>query len=155
LSEATASDPNVESVGALVAGAARVRRAGQSLSALGRMADGDGSLARCRANLDDELHALHSWFIAFGDSLVHGTAAPPQHIRDTPGRRRLLECVREAVASGDETKLHPALVLLWASQHLDNLWRLESHLGRGAFASGSEIPERKLLFGGDPRRSNA
>ncbi len=28
-----------------------------------------------------------------------------------------------------------ALVLLWASQHLDNLWRLESHLAERANAS--------------------
>jgi hypothetical protein len=100
------------------------------------------------------VHTLRSWFVALGDSLVHATAAPPPHIRDTEGHRRLLECVREAVASGDTTEQRPALVLLWASQHLDNLWRLESHLGREALASGSEIPERKLV-GGVPRRSDA
>jgi uncharacterized membrane protein YccC len=145
LAERSARRVNVESLGTLVASAARVRRAGQSLSALSRMTDGDASLPRCGANLDDEVHALRSWFVALGDSLVHATATPPPHIRDTEGRRRLLECVREAVASGDKTKLRPALVLLWASQHLDNLWRLESHLGREALASGSEIPERKLV----------
>jgi uncharacterized membrane protein YccC len=144
LAERSARRVNVDSIGTLVAGAARVRRAGQSLSALGRMTAGDASLARCGANLDDELHALRSWFIALGDSLVHATAVPPPHIRDTEGRRRLLECVREAVASGDKTKLRPALVLLWASQHLDNLWRLESHLGRDASASPSEIPGAKV-----------
>jgi hypothetical protein len=52
--------------------------------------------------------------------------------------------VREAVASGDKTKLRPALVLLWASQHLDNLWRLESHLGRDAFTPWSGIPGAKV-----------
>jgi uncharacterized membrane protein YccC len=154
LAERSARRVNVESLGTLVAGAARVRRAGQSLSALGRMTEGDASLARCGANLDDEVDALRSWFVALGDSLVHATTAPPPHIRDTEGRRRLLECVREAVASGDETKQRPALVLLWASQHLDNLWRLESHLGREALAAGSEIPERKLVSG-VPRRSDA
>jgi hypothetical protein len=29
-------------------------------------------------------------------------------------------------------------VLLWANQHLDNLWRLESHLGRSADEASSE-----------------
>jgi uncharacterized membrane protein YccC len=140
LAEQSGRHVNVESVGTLVAGAARVRRTGQSLSALGRMTDGDASLARCGANLDEDLHALHSWFIALGDSLVHATAAPPPHTRNPEGRRRLFECVREAVATGDKPKLRPALVLLWASQHLDDLWRLESHLGRHAFASWSEIP---------------
>jgi uncharacterized membrane protein YccC len=135
LTERSARRVNVESVGTLVAGAARVRRAGQSLSALGRMTDGDAILARCGANLDVEINALRSWFIALGDSLVRATEVPPPHIRDTEDRRRLLECVRGAVANGDKTKLRPALVLLWAGQHLDNLWRLESHLVRDAFAS--------------------
>ena len=138
LAERSARRVNVESAGMLVAGAARVRRAGQSLSALGRISDGDGSLARCGSNLEDEVQALRSWFVALGDSLVHATAAPPPHIRDTEGRIHLLECVREAVAGGDETKLRPGLVLLWASQHLDDLWRLESYLSRAAFASGSD-----------------
>jgi hypothetical protein len=40
--------------------------------------------------------------------------------------------VRDAVAGGDESKRRPALALLWASQHLDNLWRLEGYLGRHA-----------------------
>jgi uncharacterized membrane protein YccC len=137
VAERSARPVNVGSVGTLVAGAARVRRAGQSLSALSRMTDGDASLARCGANLDDEAQALRSWFVALADSLVHATAAPPPHIRDTEGRRRLLKCVREAVVSGDKTRLHPALVLLWVSQHLDNLWRLESYLGRAAFAGDS------------------
>jgi hypothetical protein len=37
--------------------------------------------------------------------------------------------VHEAITAGDKRAIRPALVLLWASQHLDNLWRLESHLG--------------------------
>jgi uncharacterized membrane protein YccC len=130
LAEQSARRVNLESIGTLVAGAARVRRTGRSLSALGRMTDGNASLARCGANLDEDVHALHSWFIALGDSLVHATAAPPPHARNTEGRRRLLACVREAVASGDKTKVRPALVLLWASQHFDDLRRLESRLGR-------------------------
>ena len=66
------------------------------------------------------------------DALARATAVPPPHTRDTDGRRRLLECVRDAVAGGDKTKLRPALDLLWASQHLDGLWQLEQHLGRHA-----------------------
>src|SRR3989442_686323 len=71
-------------------------------------------------------------------SFIHSTAIPPPHIRDTQGRRRLLDCVRVAVAGGDGTKAPSALVLLWANQHLDNLWRLESHLGRSAAEASSE-----------------
>ena len=132
LAERPAGGEDVESIGALVAGAARVRRAAQSLAALARMVDGARSLERCGENLDDEVQALRSWYVALGDSLVHATTVPPPHRRDAEGRRRLLECVRAAVSRGDESSLRPALVLLWASQHLDNLWRLESHLGRRA-----------------------
>ena len=137
LAERSASNVNVESVGSLVAGAARVRRAAQSLAALGRMTDGDASLERCGRNLEDEVHALRSWYVTLGDSLVHATAVPRPHLRDAEGRARLLACVHDAVAGGDTTELRPALVLLWASQHLDNLWRLESHLGRHAAEAAS------------------
>jgi len=140
LAERSAGRVNLESVGALVAGAARVRRAAQSLSALGRMMDGDAELTQCGQNLDGEIHALRSWYITLGDSFIHSTAIPPPHIRDTQGRRRLLDCVRAAAAGGDRTKVRSALVLLWANQHLDNLWRLESHLGRSAAEASTAAP---------------
>jgi uncharacterized membrane protein YccC len=139
LAERSARRVNVESVGTLVAGAERVRRSGQSLSALGRITEGEAIPAPCADNLETEVFALHSSFVALSDSLVHATAAPPPFIRDANGRERLLECVRDALASGDERKLRPAIVLLWASQYLDTLERLESHL-RGRFASWSDIP---------------
>ena len=138
LAERSAKRVNLESVGALVAGAARVRRAAQSLSALGRMTAGDAGLTQCGENLDGEIHALRSWYVTLGDSFIHSTAVPPPHIRDNEGRRRLLACVRAAVAGDDKTKVRSALVLLWASQHLDNLWRLESHLGRSAAEASSD-----------------
>jgi uncharacterized membrane protein YccC len=138
LAERSAGRVNLESVGALVAGAARVRRAAQSLSALGRMTDGDARLTECGQNLDAEIHSMRSWYITLGDSFIHSTAIPPPHTRDSQGRRRLLDCVRAAVAGGDRRKVRSALVLLWANQHLDNLWRLESHLGRSAAEASTD-----------------
>jgi uncharacterized membrane protein YccC len=132
LAERSAERVNVESVGALVAGAARVRRTAQSLAALGRMTEADAGLTECGRNLDAEIHSLQSWYITLGDSFIHSTAIPPPHTRDSQGRGRLLDCVRAAVAGDDRTKVRSALVLLWTNQHLDNLWRLESHLGRSA-----------------------
>src|SRR5438552_2059140 len=96
LAERSARSMNLEEVGGLVAGAARIRRAAQSLSVLGRMTGDDARLTRCGANLDDEIYALRSWYVTLGDSFLHSTAIPPPHIRDTQGRRRLLECVRAA-----------------------------------------------------------
>jgi len=129
LSERSATSVRLEEVAGLVAGAARVRRAGQSLSMLGRMTD-DTRLTRCGANLDGEIYAVRAWYVTLGDSFVHSTAIPPPHIRDAQGRAQLLECVRAAVSSGDGANARSALVLLWANQHLDALWRLESHLGK-------------------------
>jgi uncharacterized membrane protein YccC len=129
LAERSATEVNVEGIGALVGGAYRVRRAAQSLASLGRMADGDTQLGRCGDNLDRELHALQSWYVALGYALVNNRPVPPPHIRDTEGRNLLLACVRQAAGSTDKATVHAALVLLWASQHLDNLWRLEAHLG--------------------------
>jgi len=140
LAERSATTYNVEDVAALVGGASRVRRAAQSLASLGGMVDGDARLSRCGANLDRELHALQSWYVALGYALVNDRAVPPPHLRDTDGRDRLLACVRDAARSRDKATVHAALVLLWASQHLDNLWRLEAHLGdraRGARAGQS------------------
>jgi hypothetical protein len=50
--------------------------------------------------------------------------------------------VRDAALGRDKATTHAALVLLWASQHLDNLWRLEAHLGeraRAASAASADI----------------
>jgi uncharacterized membrane protein YccC len=135
LAERAATRSNVEDVGALVGGASRVRRAAQSLTSLARMADGRSRLERCGENLDRELHALQSWYVTLGYALVNGRPAPPPHIRDTEGSDRLLECVRDAARDRDKATVTAALVLLWTSQHLDNLWRLETHLSERANAA--------------------
>ena len=135
LAERSATTVNVEDVAALVGGASRVRRAAQSLTALGRMADGTTRLERCGENLDRELHALQSWYVALGYALVNGRPVPPPHIRDAEGSSRLLACVRDAARSRDEATVMAGLILLWSSQHLDNLWRLEAHLGERANAA--------------------
>jgi hypothetical protein len=76
---------------------------------------------------------------------------PPPHIRDAEGGRQLLACVREAARGRDQATINAALVLLWTSQHLDNLWRLETHLGeranaaRAPSADGGPLRKLKLL----------
>jgi uncharacterized membrane protein YccC len=151
LAERSATTTNVEDIAALVGGVSRVRRAAQSLTALARMADGDTRLERCGHNLDRELDALQAWYVALGYALVNGRAVPPPHIRDAEGAHRLLACVREAARGRDKATVNAALVLLWASQHLDNLWRLEAHLGERANATraapidGGALRKPKLL----------
>ena len=134
LAERSATTFDVEDVAALVGGANRVRRAALSLTSLGRMADGGARLERCGENLERELAALQSWYVTLGYALVNRRPVPPPHIRDAEGSRRLLDCVRDAARGRDKATVKAALVLLWASQHLDNLWRLEAHLGERANA---------------------
>jgi hypothetical protein len=142
LAERRPTTMNMEEVGALVGGASRVRRAGGSLTALRRMADGTTRLERCGHNLDRELHALHSWYVALGLALVDDGPVPPPHMRDEEGSEQLLACVREAARGRDKATVDAALVLLWAGQHLDNLWGLEGHLGERARAARAAAPPR-------------
>jgi uncharacterized membrane protein YccC len=132
LTERSASEFNVEDVAAFVGGVSRVRRSAQSLASLGRMTDSTTRLEHCDENLERELHALQSWYVALGYAIVNRRPAPPPHIRDDEGRSRLLACVSDAARAGDGATARAALGLLWANQHLDNLWRLEAHLGERA-----------------------
>jgi hypothetical protein len=50
-------------------------------------------------------------------------------------RKHLLQCTREAISGGQPAVARNALMVLWANEHLDELWRLEEHLGRGQHSS--------------------
>jgi uncharacterized membrane protein YccC len=145
LTERSATTANVEDIAALVGGASRVRRAAESLTSLGGMADGSARLERCGHNLDRELHALESWYVTLGYALENDRPVPPPHIRDTEGASRLLSCVRDAARGRDKATVNAALVLLWTSQHLDNLWGLEAHLGERANAVRTVSEEGRAL----------
>jgi uncharacterized membrane protein YccC len=84
----------------------------------------------CADGLDQEVLKLRAWYVTLGDSVVNGTALPPPEHRDRVARQHLLECARQAISSGQPTAARGALMVLWASEHLDALWRLEEHLGR-------------------------
>src|SRR5436309_1333555 len=135
LVERSATRFNVEDVAALVGGAERLRRTALSLVALESMLDGSARLDHCGAHIEDELNTLHAWYVSFGDALVNQRTAPPPHLRDREGRRELFECVRAAASSGDKASKRAALILLLAVQHLENLRRLEAHLGERANAA--------------------
>jgi hypothetical protein len=141
LAERSATTYNVEDVAA-VGGAARVRRAAQSLAALGSMTDPNTRLERCARNLYSELEALQAWYTALGSALVERRQVPPPHLRDTEGGSRLLTCVRDAASGRDKATVDAALGLLWSSQHLQNLWRLEAHLAERANAGRATATAR-------------
>ncbi len=145
LGERSATRVNPEDIAALVSGASRVRRAAESLTALARMADGDARLDRCGHNLDRELGALQTWYSAFGFALMNGGALPPPTIHDADGARQLLSCVRDAARDRGKATVNAAVALLLASEHLENLSRLETLLSERANAIRSAPPDGGAL----------
>jgi uncharacterized membrane protein YccC len=139
LAEPGAERLDVRSVGGLVAGATRVRLTAYSLLTIARAGDGPPHGERCAGALDREAEAMRSWYAALGDAVARSAPAPPPHRRNDEGGKRVLRCLREAVADGDEARIRAALALVWASQHLANLQRLESDLaGRAAELAGDQ-----------------
>jgi uncharacterized membrane protein YccC len=134
LSERSATRVSPEDIAAMVDGASRVRRAAESLAALARMADGDTRLDDCGRNLERELRALQTWYSAFGFALMDGGAVPLPHVHDTEGALRLLSCVREVARDGGSATVNAGVALLLASEHLENLSRLETPLSQRANA---------------------
>jgi len=134
LGERAATRVNPEDIAALVGGASHVRRAAQSLTALARMADGDTGLNRCGRHFDCEVRALQAWYSAFGSTFANADRPPPPHIPEGAGARQLLSCLGEAASGRGPVTLNAAFALLLASQHLDNLSRLETRLAERANA---------------------
>jgi hypothetical protein len=89
----------------------------------------------CGVSIDREIQGLRSWYVTLGDSIVNGTTVPRPQAPDPGGRRQLLQCVRDAIVSGEESELRGALLVLWASHHLDVLRHLETHLSRQVAAA--------------------
>jgi uncharacterized membrane protein YccC len=150
LAERSTKRMNMDGVATLVAGARRLQRTGLALTLQAPMTDDLAFGKGCARSLDGELEALHRWYGSLGDALVDGSAPPPQHQRDDGGRGRVLECARKAVSGHDEGGTRVALSLLSASQHLDDLWRLEAHLAepaaeaaRASTASPSTAPRSR------------
>jgi uncharacterized membrane protein YccC len=128
LNERSATAYSVEDIAALISGVSRLLRSAQSLEQLESMMKSTERLDHCGANLDRELDALQSWYVSLGHAIENRRQPPPPHLRDDEGRRNLIACVQGSVRGRDKEALHAALMLLWTSQHIDNLWRLESHL---------------------------
>ena len=104
-------------------------RRGPSCRSARRAPPRTGPANPARTNLEQNVLALRAWYVTLGDSLVNGTAVPPPEQRDPAARKRLLHCTREAISRGQPAVSRNALLVLWASEHLDMLWRLEGAPG--------------------------
>ena len=132
LTERGARPANIDSVLTLVAGATRVRLAAYSLSTLTPAPTTGPRLDACADALGTDVYALRSWYFSLSAALVDRTAISPTHPRNGPDGVEVVRCVSRAFAAGDEGVVGPALNLLWASQHLDNLRELGAQLTEAA-----------------------
>jgi uncharacterized membrane protein YccC len=131
LTEASPNRGDFDSLARLVAGSARVRLAGYSLSTLTAAPGAVRPFARCADELDAELGELRSWYLSLAEALVSGRPiAPPRAGAAQNGR--VAECIGAVLGATDAPDPGQALNLLWASQHIDYLMRLARRLAEPA-----------------------
>ena len=126
LAELSATGLNVEDVGAFVGGARAC-----AVRAVTRVARSHGRselrLERCGENLDREIDALQSWYVSLGYALVNDRPVPPPHTATPTAAIVLVWRARRGPRPRQADRARRAAVAR-ASQHIDNLWRLEAHL---------------------------
>ena len=150
LSELSGNRARLEDVATLLAGATRLRLAAYSLSTLAGLSDGSPGRERLRRTLDHEGRRLRSWYVALGDSIVEARRPPAPDDGDRDGPLRLLGYAREPVARDSGSGAALALMLLWASQDLANLRRLEVDLVGPAGELAGHPPEKRYAEGPGP-----
>jgi uncharacterized membrane protein YccC len=150
LSELSGNRARLEDVATLLAGATRLRLAAYSLSTLAGLSDGSPGRERLRRTLDQEGRRLRSWYVALGDSIVEARRPPAPDDGDRDGPLRLLGYAREPVARDSGSGAALALMLLWASQDLANLRRLEVDLVGPAGELAGHPPEKRYAQGPGP-----
>ena len=128
VTERGAKPANIDSVATLVAGATRMRLAAYSLSTLTPAPASGPRLDTCAEALGADVDALRSSYLGLSAALIDRTAISPTDPRNEPDGGPVVRCVSSAFAAGEEGVVGPALNLLWASQHLDNLRQLEAQL---------------------------
>jgi uncharacterized membrane protein YccC len=132
LAEPAGQLANLDSVATLVAGSTRVRLAAYSMSTLSTGPERERRLDDCAQALTAETTALHAWSVKFAEALVQRKAIAVSERGVGEDGGQVVLCVQRALAAGDDSITEPALSLLWASQHLENLRKLEGDLAAPA-----------------------
>ena len=128
LAERSAKRLDLGDVGTLVSGAGHLRRTALSLTGLGLRVDGAAVPGDDGVRLSADADGVHRWYCRLATALVDGDNPPPVGAPDATGRRHLALRVGRAAAGGSSEEIHGAVMLLWASEHLDNLAHLEERL---------------------------
>lgn len=125
-----------DDLGALVAGATRLRRTAEGLSAghqllrLEPVADASHGLRRDRARLSSEVDALCDWYAGLGRAVRDEVPPPPAPERDGDGTPPLLRGLDDAPR--DDGELPARLAVAWTHEHLELLEGLEPRLAAAA-----------------------
>lgn len=127
LSEPSARRRDLDGLVTLVSGAIRLRLAGFSMSKLATTRS-EPSLEACGRTLLADAGALDSWYVGFADAVAREAEVPPPQQRDGNAGSPVVKCVSERLDAERGAGPDAALSLLWASQHLDRLWRLGAEL---------------------------
>jgi len=139
LAERSAKRLELGDVGTLVSGAGHLRRTALSLTRLSLQGGGATAPGEDGVTLTQDAEAVQAWYRSLADALVDGDEPPAPGEPDATGRRRLAERLGRAAAAEDAGAIKVAVMLLWASEHLDNL----AHLEERVFPPAAEAAERR------------
>jgi len=144
LGELSGNRSKLQDLERLLAGATQLRLAAYSLSTLERFSRGSPNRELHMRALDTEGRRLRAWYTALSETIVDARVPPPPEDGDHDGALRVLTHARETAAGEADSGAGLALALLWASQHLDNLWRLERDLVGPAGELAGHPPEKRV-----------
>jgi uncharacterized membrane protein YccC len=143
MTERSAKRVPLDDVAILVAGAGRVRRVALSLRGLARATDGMEASAEDRVLLADRSRDVREWYFELASALVERDDPPAPRAADGDVQRALADHVGRAAAAGDHGAIRLAVALLWASEHLALLTRLE---GRVAPAAAEAVASQASML---------
>jgi uncharacterized membrane protein YccC len=131
LSERAAPAQRIDDVAMLAAGAVRLRVTGDALVSLGEHV-GSAERHDAEGSLHGDSESVRAWYAALGATLAAHSAPPAPTAADSELPPGLVEGVRAVATTGDRAHTLAAVVVSWASEHLNLLRRQEDRLAQAA-----------------------
>ena len=141
LSERAPPAPRMGDVAMLVAGAVRLRVTGDALVSMGEQV---GSVERhdAEGSVHGDSESVRAWYAALGAALAARSTPPAPAIAERELPPEVLEGVRTAATTGDRAHMLAAVVVSWASEHLNLLRRQEDRITQAAARIAQDRPVR-------------
>jgi uncharacterized membrane protein YccC len=139
LSERAPPAARIDDVAMLVAGAVRLRVTGDALVSMGEHV---GSVERhdAEGSVHGDSESVRAWYSALGVALAARSTPPAPAIAERELPPEVLEGVRTAATTGDRAHTLAAVVVSWASEHLDLLRRQEDRITQAAARIAQDRP---------------